>query len=300
MTTVGFLHPGSMGVTLAANMDAERLWVGVGRSRASAERAASAELLDAGSLEELCARSDVIVSICPPAAAQEVARSVAATGFRGRYLDANAIAPATSIAIGALFGDQYIDGGVIGPPAIRPGTTRLYLAGPGAAELATRWQGSALDARVVADRWDGGAASALKMAYAGWTKGSSALLLAMNALATEAGVEDALQDEWELSQPGLLERSARTAAGTGPKAWRWVGEMEEIAATMTGAGLPDGFHRAAGELYLRMAGFKDSEGPSLDVVIDAILAGPPGPDRSADSVLEPRVATNRAPSPPGG
>lgn len=298
MTTVGFLHPGSMGVTLAANIDAERLWVGVGRSAATTDRAASADLIDAGSLDELCARSDVIVSICPPAAAQELARSVAATGFRGHYLDANAIAPATSIAIGALFGDQYIDGGVIGPPAIRAGTTRLYLAGPGAADLATRWQGSALDARVVADQWTGGAASALKMAYAGWTKGSSALLLAMNALATDAGVADALHAEWELSQPGLLERSARTAAGTGPKAWRWVGEMEEIATTLGGAGLPEGFHRAAGELYLRMAGFKDSDGPSLDAVLDAILAGQPSPGPGSDPGIDPVATRGPTPSPP--
>ncbi|MEL6982604.1 MAG: phosphogluconate dehydrogenase, partial [Actinomycetota bacterium] len=164
MTTVGFLHPGSMGVTLAATIDAERLWVGAGRSPATAERAERAELIDAGSLDELCARSDVIVSICPPAAAGQVAHSVADCGFRGHYLDANAISPATSIAIGGLFGERYIDGGVIGPPAIRPGTTRLYLAGPGAADLATRWHGSALDARVVSDRWTSGAASALKMA----------------------------------------------------------------------------------------------------------------------------------------
>lgn len=271
MTTVGFLHPGSMGVTLAATAAAERLWVGAGRSPATVERAATADLVDAGSLAELCRRSDLVVSICPPAAAVDVAESVAAAGFDGRYVDANAISPATSIRIGGLFGDRYIDGGVIGPPALRPGTTRLYLAGPAAAEVAELWDGSALEAAVVDDRWDRGAASALKMAYAGWTKGSSALLLTVAALAEQAGVADALHAEWERSQPGLVERSERTAAGTGPKAWRWVGEMEEIASTMADAGLPDEFHRGAGEVYTRMAGFKGHAGPSIDEVIGAIL-----------------------------
>lgn len=278
MTSVGFLHPGSMGVTLAANAAADRLWVGAGRSPATTERAATADLEDTGSLTELCRRSDVVVSICPPAAAVEVAEAVAATGFDGRYVDANAIAPATSIHIGELFGDRYVDGGVIGPPALRRGTTRLYLAGPAAAEVAFLWDGSALEALVVADRWEQAAASALKMAYAGWTKGSSALLIAINALAEEAGVAEALHAEWERSQPGLLERSGRTAAGTGPKAWRWVGEMEEIAATMTAAGLPAEFHLGASELYRRMAVFKGHSGPSLDEVVATILEPTSAPE----------------------
>jgi len=288
MTTVGFLHPGSMGVTLAATAAAERLWVGSGRSPATAERAATADLVDAGTLAELSRRSDVVVSICPPAAAVEVAESVAATGFDGRYVDANAISPATSIRIGGLFGDRYIDGGVIGPPALHQGTTRLYLAGSAASEVAELWAGSALEAAVIDDRWDRGAASALKMAYAGWTKGSSALLLTVAALAEQAGVADALRNEWERSQPGLLERSERTAAGTGPKAGRWVGEMEEIASTMADAGLPNEFHLGAGEIYRRMAGFKGHEGPSIDEVIGAIAdigpeadTGPEDGDRTS-------------------
>lgn len=271
MTTIGFLHPGAMGVTLAANAAGERLWAGAGRSAATAARAASAGLVDAGDLDGLCRRSDLVVSICPPAAAEEVAGAVAATGFAGRYLDANAIAPATSRRIASLFGDRYLDGGVIGPPAERPGTTRLYLAGPGAAEVAALWAGSALDARALGESAEGAGASALKMAYAGWTKGSSALLLTINALASEAGVLDALRGEWELSQPGLADRAGRAAAGAGPKAWRWEGEMAEIAATMAAAGLPDGFHRAAEEVYRRMAPFKDGAGPTIEEVVDHLL-----------------------------
>ncbi len=271
MAIVGFLHPGAMGVTLAATIEAEGLWVGSGRSAATAERAAAAGLDDAGSVEALCRRSDTVVSICPPSAAVEVATTVAETGFTGCYVDANAVSPATSARIGGFFGHRYVDGGVIGPPAERPGTTRLYLAGPGAMEVAELWRGTALDARVLSDDWDGAPASSLKMAYAAWTKGSSALLLTVNALAARAGVAEALGQEWELSQPGLGQRSAGTAAGAGPKAWRWIGEMEEIASTMAAADLPDDFHRGAAELYRRMAGFKDSVEPTLEEVVAAIL-----------------------------
>lgn len=273
VTTIGFLHPGDMGASLAAALkDNDRvtgLWAGQGRSPATAERAADAGLSDVVITEGMTDSADAIVSICPPAAAEAVARSVADTGFDGIYVDANAISPATSTRIGHLF-DRYVDGGVIGPPAHRPGTTRLYLAGAEAAAVASWWSGSNVDARVVADDATDAPASALKMAYAAWTKGTSALLLTVNALARSSGVEQALRTEWELSQPGLVERTERSAPQVAAKAWRWVGEMEEIADTMGDADLPDGFHRAAAELYERLAAFKSEPDPSSDAVIDRV------------------------------
>ncbi len=271
MTALGFLHPGSMGATIAAAADARCLWAGDGRSAATRARAEAAGLDDAGDLGELCRRSDVIVSICPPAAAVEVAESVMATGYDGTYIDANAIAQATADHIGALVGERFVDGGVIGPPAMRAGTTRLYLSGPGAGELAALWAGSPLEVLALSEEAGDTAASALKMAYAGWTKGSSALLLAINAMAERSGVLDALHAEWERSQPGLVERSGRTAAGSGPKAWRWVGEMAQIAASMEGAGLPPGFHEGAGEVYEKLAGFKDETAPDLADTLATLL-----------------------------
>lgn len=269
-TTIGFLHPGQMGVTLAANAKATTIWAGDGRSSDTAARAASADMTDVGTVGALCEAADVIVSICPPDAASAMADEVAGHGFGGVYVDANAIAPTTSKAIGSRF-DNYIDGGVIGPPATRSGTTRLYLAGPGAAELATAWSGSALDARTLSESAADAPASTLKMAYAGWTKGQSALLLAINSLATSAGVTEALQTEWDISQPGLTERSRQVAARVGPKAWRFAGEMSEIAATMDEAGLPPQFHLGAEDLYRRMTEFKNQEQPELDDVVQAII-----------------------------
>lgn len=276
--TVGFLHPGQMGVTLAANAttNGRRLWAGAGRSPATVARAAEAGLDDAGDLGQLCQQCDLIVSICPPGAAEEVAEQVAANDFAGTYLDANAISPQTSSRIGARFGSRYVDGGVIGPPALEPGTTRLYLAGPAAPALAGLWTGSALDARVLTESTEGAKASALKMAYAGWTKGSTALLLTINALASRQGVLDHLREEWDLSQPGLGQRSSRSAAGAGPKAWRWAAEMAEIADTLAAVDLPDGFHRAAEAAYDRLADLKDSADPTLDELIHLLAPGADG------------------------
>jgi hypothetical protein len=275
---VGLLHPGEMGAAIGAALRAhgdEVAWASRGRSGDTAERAEQAGLVDVGDVEELCRRSDVLISVCPPHAAVDVARSAA--GFEGIYLDANAVSPGTSRAIGSRL-NRFVDGGIVGPPPREPGTTRLYLAGVEAPQLAESFSGTIVDARVVADQ--PGAASALKMAYASWTKGSSALLLAARALAQAEGVEEALLEEWDLSLPDLPERSARAARSALQKGWRWVGEMNEIASSYTSAGLPEGFHRAAAEIYRRTSGGPDGE------AVEGVLA----------AIRERRAAPN---APPG-
>ena len=225
-------------------------------------------MVDVGSLAALATAADVIVSVCPPGAALEVASDVVAVSFRGVYVDVNAISPATARSIGARF-DHFVDGGVVGPPVQSTGTTRLYLSGDDASEVAELWADTSLDTRVV----DGGAgaASAVKVCYAAWTKGSAALLLAIRALAVAEGVDDSLLAEWALSLPGVTAQSDRAAAGNAPKAWRFVGELNEIAASFAAHGLPDGFGAAAAVVYDRLAGFKDTNGVSVDAVIDALL-----------------------------
>jgi hypothetical protein len=200
---------------------------------------------------------------------------VAATGFGGLFADANAISPATSRLVGEIIetgGGSYVDGGVIGLPPSAPGSTRLYLSGPRAGEIRDLFSGSWLDVRIV----DGpaGAASAVKMAYAAWTKGTAALLLAARALAEAngPGVRDALLGEWELSQPALAARSQGAARSAAVKGWRWVAEMEEIAASMAAAGLPDGFHRAAAEIFRRQPRAMDGDAVTISDVIDALIS----------------------------
>ena len=247
MTVVGVLHPGEMGAVVAGALR-ERgetvLWASAGRSAATAERAQTTGLEDAGDIAEVCRRCEILLSICPPHAAVEVA--LAASRFTGIYVDANAIAPDTARAIGKLQ-PRLVDGGIVGPPPSRPGTTRLYLSGGEAAEVAALLAGTNLDARVLSG--EPGAASALKAAYAGWTKGSAALLLTMQELARAEGVEDALLEEWRLSIPELEEHVAGAERSARRKGWRWVGEMEEIAHSMAAHDLPTGFHEAAAGVF---------------------------------------------------
>ncbi len=283
-TTIGILHPGAMGVTVgasAATGGARALWSSEGRSTASVERATSAGLSDAGSLPALAEQSAIIVSVCPPHAAEDVAHQVAATGFAGIYVDGNAIAPQRARSIQERVeaaGARYVDGGIIGPPALKPGTTRLYLSGPAAAEVAACFDDGPLEAIPIADTSaaTAGAASALKMAYAAYTKGTTVLLLAILGLARASGVEQALADEWQRSQPALASGAEGRIRASAAKAWRFSGEMEEIAATFAAAGLPDGFHLAAADLYARLERYRDADPPpSLDEML-ASIAGPSG------------------------
>jgi len=264
-TTVGLLHPGDMGSVVGVCLvaaGARTLWASEDRSPGSRERAAAAGLEDAGGLAALVAASDVVLSVCPPHAALDLARQVAARRFAGLFVDANAVAPATAREIGSVVeraGATFVDGGIVGPPPRAAGSTRLYLSGREAKRAVALFEGSALEAIAVNDV--PGAASALKMAYAAYTKGSSALLMAIRALAASEGVDDALLAEWRRSQPDLPKRSEAAARDNARKAWRFVGEMEEIAATFAAAGLPGGFHEAAAVIYERLAGYKDAATP---------------------------------------
>jgi len=247
------------------------LWTSPGRSAATARRAETAGLRDAGSVDALTRGSDIIISVCPPHAAIDVARSV--SGFEGVFVDVNAVSPATARVVAAAIesgGGRYVDGGIVGPPPRSHGTTRLYLSGPSAHDVAGLFASTVVDVRVISDRL--GAASALKMSYAAWTKGTTALLLAIRALARAEDVEASLMEEWKISLPGLLEQSLRAAHSACSKGWRWVGEMEEIASTFGSADLPDGFHHAAAEIFRRSPRLDDSRAdePTLERVLVAL------------------------------
>jgi 3-hydroxyisobutyrate dehydrogenase-like beta-hydroxyacid dehydrogenase len=276
-TVIGVLHPGEMGAAVGRCLTGRGhtvLWASAGRGPDTAARAAAAGLTDVGTVKAMAGQAEVIMSVCPPLAAMDVARAVA--GFGGLYVDANAVAPATAQAIGQVItggGGRYADGGIIGLPPVTAGGTRLYLSGPHAAAVAELFAGTALDARVI-----GGpatAASAVKMAYGGWTKGSAALLLAVRALARAEGVEDTLLAEWALSQPSLPDRSRGSARSATLKGWRWVAEMEEISASLAAAGLPGGFHQAAAEIFRRTprASAASPDDQSIEAVLAALTGG---------------------------
>jgi 3-hydroxyisobutyrate dehydrogenase-like beta-hydroxyacid dehydrogenase len=273
--TIGLLHPGEMGAAVGQCLAAaghQVLWTDQGRSPATRERAEAAGLKAAG-IGDIAARSGVVFSVCPPHAALDVAREVAGAGFGGLYVDANAVSPERAREVAGVVragGAEFVDGGIIGTPPVAPGFIRFYLSGARAEEVRDLFGGTDVDARVITGAAEV-AASAMKMAYASWTKGSAALVLAARALARADGVEDALLAEWALSQPGREQQTERAAGSAAAKGWRWVAEMEEIAATMAGAGLPDGFHLAAAEIYRRSP---HDTGATTEAVLEAIQQGP--------------------------
>ena len=276
MSKIGILHPGEMGISIAAsaiNSGHAVYWVSQGRSDQTRLRAEKYSLKEVRSLGELCQRCEIIFSVCPPHAAEDMADSVIKTGFQGLYLDANAISPGRSIRIGQLMESNdilFVDGGIIGGPAWTPKETWLYLSGVHAEEIAACFSNGPLETKMIANEI--GKASALKMCYAAYTKGSTALLAAVLATSESLGVRENLYEQWDMDNSGFSDQVNERVRRVTAKAWRFEGEMREIAATLQEAGMPGGFHQAAAEIYHRMAGFKNAAKiPHLDEVLGALL-----------------------------
>ena len=272
MSKIGILHPGEMGVSIAAsafNSGHQVHWVPEGRSDNTRARAEKSDLVEIASFIQFCQTCETIISVCPPHAAEEVAGAVMEAGFRGLFLDANAISPQRAIRIGQSMeakGIRFVDGGIIGGPAWMPNETWLYLSGEQASEIAECFSSGPLKTKIIG--LEIGKASALKMCYAAYTKGTSALLSALLATAESLGVREELYQQWDMDEPGFSEQVNRRVRRVTSKAWRFEGEMNEIAATFHEAGLPAGFHQAAAEIYHRLADFKGSSDiPPLDDVL---------------------------------
>lgn len=275
---VGLLHPGDMGISVGASIKKSGrnvYWVSEGRSQKTKDRAASQDLKDAGTLQQLCDTCSVIFSVCPPHAAEDVAAQVVSCGFSGLYVDANAISPQRSIRIGKTMGEAgiaYVDGGIVGGPAWRPGTTWLHLSGEEAAAAADCFSAGPMETNAIGP--DVGKASAVKMCFAAFTKGSTALLCGIISTAEALGVREALFEQWNRAGGDAANQRAQQVRGVTAKAWRFAGEMEEISSTFEDAGLPGGFHAAAADIYRRIGHFKDApEVPSLEKVLAALTGG---------------------------
>ncbi len=228
-----------MGAAVGAAVQDEVLWASEGRSDATAGRAAG--FTDVGSVDELVRCSDIVLSICPPAIAEETAAQVFGLGFEGLYVDANAISPARMRRIAEL-GPRVVDGSIIASTGIN-----LYLAGEESAEVAALF-GDPVTAVSLGPQI--GAASALKMAFGGWNKIGVALTGQAYAIAQAYGVTDQLEGE------GVSAERLPRMAG---RAWRWAPEMEEIADTCAELGLPDEIPRGAATLYRRWEQHRGAE-----------------------------------------
>ncbi len=252
---VGLLFPGEMGAAVGAAVRGEVLWASAGRSPATAARAVGFE--DVGTVVELVSRSDVVLSVCPPGLAEEVALEVAGDGFGGLYVDANAVSPARAERIAALF-ERAVDGSITAKTGIH-----LFLSGdPDEVELVCGLFGEP----VVPTPLPGGvgAASALKMAFAGWNKIGAVLEAQAYAVARAYGLEAALAAE------GVgRDRIGRTAA----RAWRWADEMHEIGDTHAALGLDEGIARGAAASLERWSGHRDDANVPLDQLLEELRRG---------------------------
>jgi 3-hydroxyisobutyrate dehydrogenase-like beta-hydroxyacid dehydrogenase len=275
--TIAILHPGEMGAAIGAGLielGHRVVWASAGRSAATRKRAGNCGLEDVETLARAAQAADIVFSVCPPHAAMDLARAVAGCGFGGIYVDANAVSAETTREVGRVVeaaGVSYVDAGIIGPPPIPGASVRLYVCGSRAGEIAPLFEGCIM--QVIALEGSIGAASALKVCYAAWNKGATALLAGIRALAAQEGVDAALLAEWKISLPDIPKRS-EVVTVSARKAWRWIAEMEEIAASFEAAGLPAGFHLAAADIYRRLEDFKDAaKPPTLAEVTAALLRG---------------------------
>ncbi|MEE8389330.1 MAG: DUF1932 domain-containing protein [Anaerolineae bacterium] len=277
---IGILHPGQMGISIAAsaqNSGHDVYWASEGRSARTHERAEKSNLRDARTLVELCETCSIIVCVCPPHAAEDVAGQVLEHSYTGLYLDVNAISPQRAMRIGQKVtgaGATFVDGGIIGGPAWEPGRTWLYLSGPGqsAHVAASCFSAGPLETSVIGEAI--GKASALKMCFAAYTKGSTALLCAILATSETLGVREELEHQWSRGGSDFAEQTSQRVRRVTAKAWRFAGEMDEISATFSEAGLPGDFHAAAAVIYRRITHFKDAPfTPPLDDVLTALVQG---------------------------
>jgi putative dehydrogenase len=279
---VALIAPGMMGSAVAKRLTASGVQVRTslaGRSAETLARAKAAGMTDATDTQ--LAEADFILSIVPPGQAvvlaERLSAAMRAATRKPVYVDCNAVSPDTVLRIDRVVretGATFVDGGIIGPPPDADSSkTRIYLSGPDAAKV-TVLQQFGLSTPV--QPGPVGAASAMKMSYAGITKGFTALGATMMLAASRAGTADALVAEMKVSQPVLLKWLTTQMPKMHSKAYRWVAEMEEIAAFVGEGQTGDGFYQAAARLYERIAA--DFEGPgtetsALDTFCDKAAGG---------------------------
>ncbi|MFJ8443991.1 NAD(P)-dependent oxidoreductase [Kitasatospora griseola] len=260
---LGVLHPGSMGAAVAAcavSTGTRVLWCPAGRSEASVRRAEQAGLEPVPTLEELLAQSDVVLSLCPPAAAEDVADQVAAVSFTGVFVEGNAISPMRMSRIVEKVGSSaaVVDGAVIGSPPVGTKHCKLFLSGPADATgmVGALFTGTAVSVPVLGT--DLGRASALKLSYTAYQKTSRVLAALAYGLAEHHGVDqELLSVAGERSGSYLVEIDyiAKTAA----RGWRWAPELEEAADALNAAGLPDELLRTSAAILDRWLNAKDRD-----------------------------------------
>ena len=254
--TLGVVSPGDMGHVVGnviANKGYRVITFLEGRSDVTRKRAERSNMEDVGSLENLIREADVILSILPPEIALEfageAADSIRDLGVSPLFSDCNAISPETTLKIDTLMknvGCSFVKVGIIGPPPRRGVTTKFYASGSHTRQLAFL-EGDGISFRPLGDEIT--RAAALKMCYAGLTKGTMTLQTAVLTVGELLGISDELQAEFSDSQKFHWDLMNNRVPFYAADAGRWAGEMDEISKTFMGAGVSGNLHRGAAEVF---------------------------------------------------
>lgn len=253
---IGFMTPGDMGQAVAMQLKGKGFAVCTAlekRSERSRRLAAEAGLTDVGAIARMTAQSDLVMSVMNPGAALEFARE-AAEAIRGQshkpvFIDCNAVAPDTMREIESVMksaGARCLDGGLIGPPPRGKAKVNLYVSGPGASDLA-QLATEQLRVHVLSERL--GDASAVKMCYSAFNKGTQGLLLETLMAAQRLGVYEELEKQLLSSKADLYEWVLGALPSLPPKAYRWVPEMHEIARTFEGVGMTPRIFQGEADMF---------------------------------------------------
>ena len=256
VNTVAIMSPGDMGHAVGQVLSESGIDVITctdGRSQRTKNLAEMAGLRQVATLEDMVIQADLVLSIMVPSKAMSFVREISPHFESSKtptyFADCNAVSPQSALAMAEVInqaGGKFIDGGIIGTAPTKGDTPRFYVSGPDAS-LVMELDGRGIIVKAIGDKV--GQASGIKMCYAALTKGTNTLHVALLTAASRMGLTDDLRKEFEFSQKSHLAAMEKGISRLPANAHRWIGEMEEIAATFENLGVTPNFHKGAAEIY---------------------------------------------------
>ena len=256
VNTVAIMSPGDMGHAVGQVLSESGIDVVTctdGRSQRTKNLAEMAGLRQVATLEDMVIQADLVLSIMVPSKAMSFVREISPHFESSKtptyFADCNAVSPQSALAMAEVInqaGGKFIDGGIIGTAPTKGDTPRFYVSGPDAS-LVMELDGRGIIVKAIGNKV--GQASGIKMCYAALTKGTNTLHVALLTAASRMGLTDDLRKEFEFSQKSHLAAMEKGISRLPANAHRWIGEMEEIAATFENLGVTPNFHKGAAEIY---------------------------------------------------
>ena len=256
VNTVAIMSPGDMGHAVGQVLSESGIDVITctdGRSQRTKNLAEMAGLRQVATLEDMVIQADLVLSIMVPSKAMSFVREISPHFESSKtptyFADCNAVSPQSALAMAEVInqaGGKFIDGGIIGTAPTKGDTPRFYVSGPDAS-LVMELDGRGIIVKAIGNKV--GQASGIKMCYAALTKGTTTLHVALLTAASRMGLTDDLRKEFEFSQKSHLAAMEKGISRLPANAHRWIGEMEEIAATFENLGVTPNFHKGAAEIY---------------------------------------------------